>query len=322
MLLTAVELSGWLWLDAERQTSLINGLRLAFGNLQMPVFFGFFLSTCFRDVRLKRLDLLHLIPLGLGLILALPGNQIPWVSGASSDHHLSLAELSAFSVAAHLLYYGYMLPILGILLTFRRRFRATYSGARSEVLSWLTQLAGASLFAHTLILIREIFRPTANSQTVLTLQMIGALLALGITTWIAVKSLLQPNLFRAVDRRMLNLSGTEHPSLSVEKDRLLTYMDEQEPYLDPDLTLATLSEQIAMTPRDVSELLNQTLGTHFFDFVNQYRVKRAQLLLVSNQARPISDILYAVGFNSKSSFNSAFKKHAGLTPSAYRRKMA
>ena len=101
--------------------------------------------------------------------------------------------------------------------------------------------------------------------------------------------------------------------------RLVAYVETQKPYLNPDLTLAALADQVAMTPREVSELLNQSLGMHFFDFINGYRIDQARDLLVNDPSQSILDILLASGFNSKSSFNTAFKKRVGLTPSAYRK---
>lgn len=64
------------------------------------------------------------------------------------------------------------------------------------------------------------------------------------------------------------------------------------------------------------------LNKHFFDFVNEYRIEKAKELLTHPERKEytVLEILYEVGFNSKSSFNTAFKKRTGLTPTEYRRK--
>jgi AraC-like DNA-binding protein len=62
------------------------------------------------------------------------------------------------------------------------------------------------------------------------------------------------------------------------------------------------------------------MDQHFFDFVNEYRIQKAMGIL-KDQSRSqltVLEILYEVGFNSKSSFNTSFKKHTNLTPTAYR----
>lgn len=319
LMLTAIELSGWLWVDASNQAHWTNGLRLALGKLQMPVFLGFFLASCYADFRLRWRDALHLIPMGLALFLALPGDQLHLSGGGVSGVNLSPAEQTAFTVGSHLLYYGYMAMVIWVLVRFWTLYRKQHAAGRSQTLLWLTQLAGASLFAHSLILLRDVLNLSPAYAVVLPLQLLGAVLALGITTWIALKSLLQPELFRNVDRRLISLSPRPASPHTPDLQRVLTFMASETPYLDPDLNLASLSDQLAMTPREVSELLNQSHGVHFFDFINRYRVQHAQSLLEAQDGQSILQILYASGFNSKSSFNTAFKKHTGQTPSAFRK---
>jgi AraC-like DNA-binding protein len=324
LILTAIELSAWLWVTPENAGQRLNALRLALGTLQMPIFYGFFVSTCYSDFKLRPRDAFHLIPFVLALVLSLPGSQVPFAPGSGTAHCLTDLESHVFWIASHVQYYAYMIAVVAVLMQFRGLFRAHYSGDRSEVLTWLTQLAAVSLFAHTLILVRNLLAFSTATDLVLALQVIGILLALAITSWIALKSLLQPHLFRDVDRRLLKLTdGADqvHQRAQVaspQLERLQVFMDANEPYLDPGLTLASLSAQIAMTPRDLSELLNRSLGVHFFDFINGYRIKKAQHLLLAEPRQSVLQILYAVGFNSKSSFNTAFKKHSGLTPSAFR----
>ncbi|NGX17145.1 helix-turn-helix domain-containing protein [Wenzhouxiangella sp. XN24] len=323
LVLTAIELSAWLWVTPGNAGEWLNALRLALGKLQMPIFFGFFVATCYSDFRPRWRDTLHLVPFMVALAMTLPGSQVPFASG-STALHLTELESHVFWIASHVQYYAYMVAVIMVLVQFRRLFHAHHSGDRSEVLTWLTQLAAVSLFAHTLILVRNVLLFTSATDVVLALQVIGILLALAITSWIALKSLLQPHLFRDVDRRLIALTGgadqvhqkAEVPSPQLE--RLHAFMDADEPYLDPGLTLASLSAQVAMTPRDLSELLNRSLGVHFFDFINGYRIEKAQHLLLAEPRQSVLQILYAVGFNSKSSFNTAFKKHSGVTPSAFR----
>lgn len=326
LLLTAIELSGWLWVDSGNYASWLNALRMAIGTLQMPLFLGFFISSCYSDFRLRRRDALHLLPFVVALILILPGSQIPFVPDtANFREHLTVAEDKVFQLIAHIQYYTYIIAVGVVLWTFRKRFRDQHAGARSEVFRWLTEFACVSLFAHTLILIRDLLRNTPAESLVLVFQMVGAVLALTITTWIALQSLFKPNLFRDVGRAFDRVSEKkaglfQSDSLRrSELDRLLAYMETNAPYLKSDLSLAVLADGLAMTPREVSELLNTSVGTHFFDFVNSYRVGEAEKLLLSDPSMSVTEILYAVGFNSKSSFNIAFKKQTGMTPSSFRK---
>ena len=98
-------------------------------------------------------------------------------------------------------------------------------------------------------------------------------------------------------------------------------MAQARPYLDPDLTIQLLAGQLQWPGRELSLLINQHLDQHFFDFVNEYRIQEAMQLLgdPAQRERTVLDILYAVGFNSKSSFNTSFRKLTGQTPTQFRR---
>ena len=98
-------------------------------------------------------------------------------------------------------------------------------------------------------------------------------------------------------------------------------MESEEPYLDATLTLQKLADKLELPNRDVSILINHNLNQHFFDFINQFRIKKAQNILLSpkHSQLTIQQIMYDVGFNSKSSFYAAFKKEAGVTPIEFRR---
>ena len=89
-------------------------------------------------------------------------------------------------------------------------------------------------------------------------------------------------------------------------------------YLQPGLSLTTLADHIDVPANYISQTLNETLQQSFFDYVNGHRIEAAQgLLMASDDA--ILDIAYAVGFNARSSFYTAFKQVAGTTPGQYRK---
>ena len=85
------------------------------------------------------------------------------------------------------------------------------------------------------------------------------------------------------------------------------------------MTLQKLAAQVDMPEKELSILINQQIGKHFFDFINEYRIREAKILLKDQPNLTVLEILYQVGFNSKSSFYTAFKKETGITPSDYRK---
>jgi AraC-like DNA-binding protein len=136
------------------------------------------------------------------------------------------------------------------------------------------------------------------------------------------KGLTQPDMF-------LNLNEKDdHPKgflLNEKKvkdilNRVLDYMKKEKPYLNSELTLNELAKRLGLSPRLLSIIINQKLNQNFFDFINRYRVEEAKKLLVNPdyQKYTILSIAFDAGFNSKSSFNLAFKRYENATPSQFR----
>lgn len=124
----------------------------------------------------------------------------------------------------------------------------------------------------------------------------------------------------AAKAKYQNSSLTETAAQSLLQ-HLLSFMENEKPYLDNDLRLATLAEQIQSTPHHVSQVINEQLGKSFPDFINEYRVKAAQEMLLdpNNKSVYIINIAYSVGFNNKTSFNKAFKQVTGTSPSVFKK---
>ena len=99
-------------------------------------------------------------------------------------------------------------------------------------------------------------------------------------------------------------------------------MVKQKPYLNPDLNLDNLAETLSIPTRNLSQIINVAFNQNFFDFISDYRIHEARRVLSdpAYKKQTILDILYEVGFNSKSSFNQLFKKKTGMTPSEFRKK--
>ena len=162
-----------------------------------------------------------------------------------------------------------------------------------------------------------------------------SILALGFIIWLVFKALKSPEFFRGIDSNLQlvkNIKINEEKPFSVSLterevdvqlmiDKLEIFMKEKELYLDPSLTLYNLAKQIGIPDKKLSILINRDLDQHFFDFVNGYRIRRAMKLLGDPDKKEFTvlEILYDVGFNSKSSFNTAFKNYTGITPTQYRK---
>ncbi len=103
------------------------------------------------------------------------------------------------------------------------------------------------------------------------------------------------------------------------KNQLNTLMDDDKLYLNPELTLRSLAEYMNLPPNHMSQLLNEGFNQNFADYINSYRLDEFKSKLDTDSAHQLTllALAYDSGFNSKTVFNTFFKKKLGITPKAY-----
>ncbi|MCV9930286.1 helix-turn-helix domain-containing protein [Flavobacterium sp. LS1R49] len=131
-------------------------------------------------------------------------------------------------------------------------------------------------------------------------------------------------LYRKKTDDLFLLNPTKHSGKKIESaeeviisGKLENVMIEKELYKNPNLTLQDLSKEINISSHQLSQFLNNNLGKNFTSFVNEFRINEACKIITTNDKLTLESIGYDVGFNSKSTFFAAFKKHTGTTPSNY-----
>ena len=109
--------------------------------------------------------------------------------------------------------------------------------------------------------------------------------------------------------------------LDTYKQALLQLMDEEKPYLDYELSLIKLATQFKTPPHLLSYIINTGFNENFFQFINRYRVEEAKKMILDPNMnfRSLIGISFEVGFNSKTVFNTTFKRITGKTPSEYKK---
>ena len=109
------------------------------------------------------------------------------------------------------------------------------------------------------------------------------------------------------------------PELANSKAKLLLLMDTEKPYLEAELSLADLARRIQTNPVMLSQVINVGAGKNFNDFVNEYRVDefKQRVCDTANSHLSFLGIALNCGFNSKATFNRAFRKCTGLSPKQY-----
>ncbi len=135
------------------------------------------------------------------------------------------------------------------------------------------------------------------------------------------KALDQPLLFVHRNSEKYGASNLTSELQQAILTQLKSVLEGDKMFLQADLTLTDLSRSVSASPRHVSQIINDHFNKNFFDLINSYRIQEARRVL-KNARDPkltVLEVMYQVGFNSKSSFNTQFKKKTGLTPSEFKR---
>ena len=129
--------------------------------------------------------------------------------------------------------------------------------------------------------------------------------------------------YKAFQLKVTDIDGevfkkNENASLFDDISKLVI---EKKLYLESDISLSRISKLVGKSAQNTSEVINQYAKQNFNDFINYYRIQEAKKMLLDdkNEKYTISSIAFDIGFNSLSSFNTAFKKFEGTTPSLFRK---
>ena len=336
LVLTAIDVSGNLGYLSDR--SLGAGVftsSIVF--LQLPTFYLYVLSVCYADFKLRPKHLLHSVAFLMANLVLLPRfyavgtvAKIGFLQNSSNR-----PEVQFNHILIHIQVALYLVAAFMVLRKAKKLYLENYAGASIESLHWLFQFTSALSAFYFIALLKNVFKFTEYPAISEWLKTGLILFELIIIFWYLYKALNHPNLFRNIDsklklvqqliseeKRSKPLVATEH-EYNEELLKLRQYMAEEKPFLNPALTIQEVARQIRIPVRDLSVLINHQLGQHFYDFVNAYRIEAAMDLLkdAARSKATVLEILYEVGFNSKSSFNTAFKKHTGQTPTDYRKNL-
>jgi AraC-like DNA-binding protein len=222
----------------------------------------------------------------------------------------------------------YMSLTLIILFKFSKQIRNVFSSIEKIKLSWFRNV---TIMTTGLLII---FFAGQSLTTIgidpshffdLTSFLFAVLVyAIGYMGLVKSEIFMEPEVGQSLDSILkYQKSGLSADKAKTIKEKLSKLMEEEKPYLDSNLTLTRLAESLNVSPHNLSEVINTQLQQTFFDFVNQYRVEQVKKDLADPRKQHLTFLALALdaGFSSKSSFNAIFKKHTGLTPSEYMKKI-
>ena len=292
-----------------------------------------YVKSLFLDTKeLVKRNWVHFIPLvGYFFLISLP-MLLSIVQKSFVFNYLKLLNdnslwMFTFFIALLIVY---MLWALKLFLTYRNIVPLNFSTIPKSDLSWVrNMLVGSIIVASVSLLmnVRDIITGNQVDTDWIILILVTIFIAyLGYYGVKQTKMLLPDFLILESNTKKNKLNNTSRYSydeneLKQLKKMLLSIVNEQKVYLDEDLTLNKLAQQIPTTDKKLSTLLNQYMKTTFYDFVNKHRVESVKEKLKSNDFAHLTilGIAYESGFNSKTSFNRIFKKETGLSPSEYKK---
>lgn len=327
----AINLSAYFYSDYLDLPITLELLRMDIGSfLQFPFLYLFVLSIVYSNFKLKRKHLLHLLPFVFITLLQIPSfyftSFIQQNEFADTYLHNPIGTISIISAHFQALFYIFLIFIE--LKRYKTVVLQNYSIANSFNYKWLFQM---NTFISIIFLI-AIFKNLRKYIDIPLLsfdffKLLVAIALLIFTCWLVIKALHAPKLFKGVDVNLQVISETKKSNTTDNNtkellEKLTAFMNENEPYTNPELTITELANGLNVEERKLSGLINRHMNLNFHRYINSYRIEKAKLLFQNPEYQKLTvlEILYQVGFNSKSSFNTYFKKETSYTPTEYRKK--
>ncbi len=222
---------------------------------------------------------------------------------------------------------GYTIHTLSLLRKHQIKIELIFSNLDRKKLTWLSLLCWSILAIGCI----AVFSLAVDRFTSLTIpQYGGAFTNVALCVFVYVIGYFgfkQEFIFHSSSQSPIVKEKYEKSGFNPEKkdesfQKVKDYMINAKPYLDPDLTLFSLADQLDLTPNHLSQIINSTSGSNFYDFINRYRVEEAKRQIASDKVNKMTllGIGLSSGFSSKSTFNRAFKKHTGINPSDFKNK--
>jgi AraC-like DNA-binding protein len=218
---------------------------------------------------------------------------------------------------------------LRLIRQYKLKIEGYFSQTAGFDLKWLKMIFGSWISICVLInsfFIIDLIYPIAPFGM---MQFFSFVIATIYVILIGFYGLRQENVFLTNSINLNLEAATAHSADSYSKplkddekefiQKLLKHMNEQKPFLQPEITLKALSDDLNVSSEYLSEIINNDLNKNFFDFINHYRIEefKNQSKNEKNKHLNIIGLAFNCGFNSKATFNRVFKKSTGLTPSEY-----
>lgn len=294
-----------------------------------PLIYLYTLSLVGNKKSLQALDRIHFIPVIFYLSYLLIRFHI--IGGTVNFTEVDLIDKSSRITNLHVNILGifsigvYIIASVRGVRKYNIKKKDCYSSIYSETPVWLgTLFTIAIAFVLNLLIISVIMLKGFNQDILnffniilCSLFIISVFAATFFTIRFPVLFLPVPD----VKKARYEKNFIDEDTIDIYRNRILSFMDEAMPYLDDSFTLKKLSDQLNIPGHHLSMTLNLSLKQNFYIFINSYRINEVKRRLLDPKwdDHTILTIAFQTGFNSKSTFNTMFKKFTGMTPTRFRK---
>ncbi|WP_306354155.1 helix-turn-helix domain-containing protein [Flavobacterium sp. '19STA2R22 D10 B1'] len=287
----------------------------------------------------------HLIPFGLLWLFV----SLPLSISMATDHLTEYGNWYAqhdyyFNLVENVFFLVYVILAFQLLMRIQKASRENYSSVKKNNLNWYKHLLiGIFLIIilDTLCTVYELFFPMIpwNIGTLIAFSFVFLYVYLGYKGMFQAQILIPDFLLqklsitekteevpqeietpvqKALVRQLDNYTPEEIEKL---KQELFDILENKKLYLNDALSLTELAEEMNISNKKLSELLNQYVNISFYNLINQYRVTEVieRMMLDGSDKYTLMGIAYESGFQSKASFNRIFKQKTGVSPSKYKK---
>jgi AraC-like DNA-binding protein len=297
-------------------------------------------SLIFRDFHIRSKDYYHLIPISLfAIFMALAffryplAQRLDWINNEIFVYSTAYITADLF---CKILRVVYCVACFRLILKYKDLLKATHSNIEKVDVFWLkllvvgfltvTLMEASLAVAKVIGLVIEFNFHQVDLPIIEFIGLSGYYVSFLLVCTLVFTSMRYFANFEAI-RQKKEPEQTKKPVqeklLNPEyAGKIDALMRSDKPYLLADITLDILAEKLAIPARDLSMIINRHFDNNFYEFINNYRIEEAKKILIDpkNKDKTITDVYLEVGFNSKSVFNTFFKKIVGQTPSEYRQR--
>lgn len=321
------------WYNVFRNTK-INYFLIPLGIAIAPLIYFYVKAITTSNFTFKKKDFIHFIP-AITLILyrfsiyfydsLQPGfnDTQNGILKLSVDEPIVLPLLVFVSFAQMLLYLAFTFQLF---YNYRKRIKAYFSNTYKLELNWILSflIAFTALFLYSSlqdIIGSLIIELNYEQRWWLNIFMAIVVLFVGIKGYFTDTTKLNKLSFSfSPNPESIPQVKKEEEKVSAEDiEKLKSYMELEKPYLNPDLNLSDLSDELQINRAELSKIINSGFNKNFNDFINEYRVNtfKEKLNLGENKQLSLLGIAYDCGFNSKATFNRVFKKITQISPTEF-----